>query len=119
MNRLTSAEQPWDEGMAQTIEHQRGLHPSKPAFPFGNRVLVGTQNPGRRPQPQPFSAPPQCRRHLADRRLDALHRGAGRLRKDLPTARAGVEASAPVVNHLIATVAGGVTGTTGWTHQRR
>ena len=45
-------------------------------------------------------------------RLDALHRGTCRLREDRPTARAGVEASGSVVNRLIETVAGGVTGTT-------
>ena len=74
---------------------------------------MGAQNPGRRPQPQSFSTPPQRGRDLADRRLDILHRGARRLRKVLPTGRAGTEASGPVVNGLVVTVAGRVTGTTG------
>jgi hypothetical protein len=109
----------WDEDMAQPVAHQGGFHPSKTAFPRGEGVLVGAQNPGCRAQSQPFSAQPQRRRHLADRRLDALHRGARRLRKDLSTARTGVEASGPVVNRLIATVAGGVTGTTDRANQHR
>lgn len=101
-----------DEGMAQSVEHQRGFHPSKTALPLSDGILVGAQNPRCRSQPHAFSAQPQRRRHLAERRLDALHRGACRLREDRPTARAGVEASGPVVNRLIATVAGSVTGTT-------
>ena len=108
-----------DEGMTQPVEHQRGFHPGKTAFPFGDRILVGTQNPGRRSQSHAFSTQPQRGRDLADRCLDILHRRARRLREDRPTARAGVEVSAPVVNRLIATVAGGVTGTAGWTNQRR
>ena len=103
--------------MTQSVEHQRGFHPSKTAFPFGDRILVGTQNPGRRSQPQPFAAQSQRRRDLADRRLDALHRGAGRLRENFPSGRAGAEASGPVVNGLVVTVARGVSGTAGRANQ--
>lgn len=104
--------------MAQTIEHQRGLHPSKPAFPFGNRVLVGTQNPGRRPSPHAFPAQPQRRRHLADWRLDVLPVCSQSPRRPPHRGRTRVKTS-PVVNRLIAPVASSVRGTTGWTHQRR
>ncbi len=108
-----------NEGLAQTVEHQRGFHPAQPAFPLGNRVLLGSQNPRRRPQPHLFPAQPQRGRHLADGGLDALHRRARRLREDLPTGRTCTKTSDSVVNRLVATVTCGVTGTAGWTNQRR
>lgn len=108
-----------NEGLAQPVEHQRGFHPAKPAFPLGNRVLVRSQNPRRRPLPQPFSPQPQRRRHFADRRLDAAHRGARRLRKHLPAGRAGAKASGPVVNRLVVTVTGRVTGAAGRANRNR